>query len=172
MSAARSPTGAATLRLCSDDIKSTCASARRPPRCRSGRSRIIITSGGKSITPTNIETALREIRWVSEALVFGDDRPYLVAPLTLDQDRAPVLAAWIGVQPDIAVMARDERVQAHLAGEVERVNERFARVEQVKRFAILDRDLTQKTGELTPTQKAKRAVVYSRFKDVIDSLYQ
>jgi long-chain acyl-CoA synthetase len=104
--------------------------------------------------------------------VFGDDRPYLVAALTLDQDRAPVLAAWIGVQPDIAVMARDERVQAHLAGEVERVNERFARVEQVKRFAILDRDLTQKTGELTPTQKAKRAGVYSRFKDVIDSLYQ
>ena len=133
---------------------------------------IIITSGGKSITPTNIETALREIRWVSEALVFGDDRPYLVAALTLDPDWVPSLAARLGVEPDIAVMARDERVHAQLAREVERVNERFARVEQVKRFAILDREISQATGELTPTQKAKRAVVYSRFKDVIDSLYE
>ncbi|MGZ4480944.1 MAG: AMP-dependent synthetase/ligase, partial [Gaiellales bacterium] len=133
---------------------------------------IIITSGGKSITPANIETALREIRWVSEALVFGDDRPYLVAALTLDPDWVPSLAAWLGVEPEISVMAGDERVHAHLAREVERVNERFARVEQVKRFAILDREITQETGELTPTQKAKRAVVYSRFKDVIDSLYE
>jgi len=69
-------------------------------------------------------------------------------------------------------MATDERVHAHLAHEVERLNQRFARVEQIKRFAILDRDLTQETGELTPTQKAKRAVVYSKFKDVIDALYQ
>jgi long-chain acyl-CoA synthetase len=133
---------------------------------------IIITSGGKSITPTNIETALREIRWVSEALVFGDGQPYLVAALALDKDRAQSLAAWLGVRPDISTMARDERLHAHLSREVERVNQRFARVEQVKRFVILDRELTQETGELTPTQKAKRAVVYSRFKDVIDSLYQ
>jgi long-chain acyl-CoA synthetase len=133
---------------------------------------IIITSGGKSITPANIETALREIRWVSEALVFGDDRPYLVAALTLDRDWVPSLAAWLAVEPEISVMARDQRVHAQLAREVERVNERFARVEQVKRFAILDREITQETGELTPTQKAKRAVVYARFKDVIDSLYE
>jgi long-chain acyl-CoA synthetase len=133
---------------------------------------IIITSGGKSITPANLESALRGIRWVSEALVFGDDRPYLVAVLTLDPDWVRSLAAWLGVKPDIKAMATDDRVHAHLAHEVERVNERFARAEQIKRFAILDRDLTQETGELTPTQKAKRAVVYSKFKDVIDSLYQ
>ena len=133
---------------------------------------IIITSGGKSITPANIEAALRGIRWVSEALVFGDDRPYLVAALTLDRDWIRSLAAWLGVKPDIDVMATDPRVHDHLAHEVERVNQRFARVEQIKRFAILDRDLTQETGELTPTQKAKRAVVYTKFKDVIDALYQ
>jgi long-chain acyl-CoA synthetase len=133
---------------------------------------IIITSGGKSITPANIEAALRGIRWVSEALVFGDDRPYLVAALTLDRDWIRSLAAWLGVKPDIEVMATDPRVHDHLAHEVERVNQRFARVEQIKRFAILDRDLTQETGELTPTQKAKRAVVYTKFKDVIDALYQ
>ena len=133
---------------------------------------IIITSGGKSITPANIETALRGIRWISEALVFGDDRPYLVAALALDRDWIGSLATWLGTEPDLAQLARDERVHTHLAREVDRVNERFARAEQVKRFAVLDRELAQETGELTPTQKAKRAVVYSRFKDVIDSLYQ
>ena len=133
---------------------------------------IIITSGGKSITPANIEVALRGIRWVSEALVFGDDRPYLVAALALDRDSVPSLAAWLGVKPNLAAMAIDERVHAHLAREVERINQRFARVEQVKRFAILDREISQETGELTPTQKAKRAVIYSKFKDVIDSLYE
>jgi long-chain acyl-CoA synthetase len=133
---------------------------------------IIITSGGKSITPANLETALREIRWVSEALVFGDDRPYLVAALTLDPDSLPSLAGWLGAEPELSALARDPRVHAHLAREVERVNQRFARVEQVKRFAILDRELTQQTGELTPTQKAKRAVVYATFNHVIDSLYQ
>jgi len=65
---------------------------------------IIITSGGKSITPANIEAALRGIRWVSEALVFGDDRPYLVAVLTLDRDWIRSLAAWLGVKPGIEVM--------------------------------------------------------------------
>jgi long-chain acyl-CoA synthetase len=109
---------------------------------------------------------------VSEALVFGDDRPYLVAPLTLDRDWARSLAAWLGVKPDIEVMATDQRVHDHLSHEVERVNQRLARGEQIKRFAILDHDLTHETGELTPTQKAKRAVVYAKFNDVIDSLYE
>ena len=104
--------------------------------------------------------------------VFGDDRPYLVATLTLDHDWIGSLAAWLGIEPDLAQMANNDRVHARLAREVDRVNERFARVEQVKRFVILDREITQETGELTPTQKAKRAVVYSRFKDVIDSLYE
>ena len=69
-------------------------------------------------------------------------------------------------------MAKHARVLAALAGDVGKINARFAHVEQVKRFAILDRDLTHETGELTPTQKAKRAVVHAKFKDVLDSLYQ
>ena len=93
----------------------------------------------------------------------GDDRPYLVAALALDRDSVPSLAAWLGVKPNLAAMAIDKRVHAHLAQEVERINQRFARVEQVKRFAILDREISQETGELTPTQKAKRAVIYSKF---------
>jgi long-chain acyl-CoA synthetase len=132
---------------------------------------LIITSSGKNISAANIEAALREIRWVSQAVVYGDNRSYLVALLTLDPDELPALAEHCGVEPDAAVMARSRRVHDLLKREVEAINERFARIEQVKRFAILDRDLTQEDGEMTPTMKVKRAVVYREFADVIDSLY-
>ena len=133
---------------------------------------LIITSSGKNISAANLEAALREIRWVSQAVVHGDNHPYLVAVLTLDLDEVPALAARVGVEADPAVMAKDERVHAELAREVEAVNARFARIEQVKRFTILDRDLTQETGELTPTMKVKRAVVDREFGDVFDALYE
>jgi long-chain acyl-CoA synthetase len=132
---------------------------------------LIITSSGKNISAANLETALREIRWVSQAVVYGDNRPYLVALLTLDPDEAPALAAHVGGDPDLTAMAADDRVHAELAKEVEEVNSRFARIEQVKRFTILDRDLSQETGELTPTMKVKRAVVYGEFAEVFEALY-
>jgi long-chain acyl-CoA synthetase len=133
---------------------------------------LIITSSGKNISAANLEAALREIRWVSQAVVYGDKRPYVVAVLTLDPDELPALAARVGVAADPAVMANDERVRAELARKVEAVNERFARIEQVKRFTILDRDLTQAEGELTPTMKVKRAVVYREFGDIFNALYE
>jgi long-chain acyl-CoA synthetase len=133
---------------------------------------LIITSSGKNISAANLESALREIRWVSQAVVYGDNRSYLVALLTLDPDEAPALAKRLGVSSDPSAMAKDERVHAELEREVEAVNERFARIEQVKRFAILDRDLTQEDGELTPTMKVKRAVVYREYGDIFDSLYE
>jgi long-chain acyl-CoA synthetase len=133
---------------------------------------LIITSSGKNISAANIESALREIRWVSQAVVYGDSRPYLVALLTLDPDEAPALAARAGVEPDLPPsMAVDERVHAELEKEVEKINARFARIEQVKRFTILARDLTQEHGELTPTLKVKRAVVYREYAKAIDDLY-
>jgi long-chain acyl-CoA synthetase len=132
---------------------------------------LIITSGGKNITPVNIENALRETRWIAEAVVYGDRRPYLVCMLTLDPDEAPKLAAQLGVPPDLASMAHDERVQALLQGEIDVANARFARVEQVKRFGLLDHELTQSAGELTPTLKVKRAVVYERYAAFFDALY-
>ena len=133
---------------------------------------LIITSSGKNISPTNIENALKTSRWISEAVVFGDNRPYLVALLTLDPDEAPKLAAHLGVEPDLATMARDERVRAELQAAVDEANSHFARIEQIKRFAILDRDLTQAAGELTPTLKLKRNVVYQEFADVFAGLYE
>ncbi len=132
---------------------------------------LIITSSGKNVTPANIEAALRESRWVSQAVVVGDNRPYLVALLTLDPDEVPALAERLGLAPDAAAMARDPQVHALLEQDVELANQRFARIEQIKRFAILDHDLTQAGGELTPTLKVKRKVVTDRLADQIQALY-
>ncbi len=132
---------------------------------------IIVTSSGKNITPANIENALKQTRWISEAVVYGDRRPYLVALLTLDAEEAPKLAEQLEVPADIPAMASDERVRAEIQKAIDAVNTRFARVEQIKRFAILDREMTQQEGELTPTLKVKRSVVYDRFADVFDRVY-
>jgi long-chain acyl-CoA synthetase len=132
---------------------------------------IIITSSGKNITPANIENALKQTRWISEAVVYGDNRPYLVALLTLDAEEAPKLAEQLGVPPDVPAMARDERVRAEIQKAVDAANARFARIEQIKRFAILDRELSQQHGELTPTLKVKRAFVNRAFQDVFAALY-
>jgi long-chain acyl-CoA synthetase len=133
---------------------------------------IIITSSGKNVTPTNIEAALRERPLISQAVIYGEARPYLVALLTLDADELPALAERIGAPADPAALAADERVRALLQAEVDQVNERFARIEQIKRFAVLDRDLTQAAGELTPTLKVKRAAVYDLHRDTFERLYR
>jgi long-chain acyl-CoA synthetase len=133
---------------------------------------IIITSSGKNITPTNIENQLKESRWISEAVVYGDGRPYLVALITLDSDELPALAERAGVAPDVATMAHDDRVRAEIQREVDRANEHFARIEQVKRFTILDHELSQAAGELTPTLKVKRSVVYDKYGSKLAALYE
>jgi long-chain acyl-CoA synthetase len=138
----------------------------------SGRKKdIIITSSGKNITPVNIESELRHSRYISEAIVYGDNRSYLVALLTLDPDEAAKLAERLGVATDPATIATDPGVHAELETDVERANQKFARIEQIKRFAILDHELSQEGGELTPTLKVKRAVVYDKYADLFDGLY-
>jgi long-chain acyl-CoA synthetase len=132
---------------------------------------LIITSSGKNVTPSNMENALKQCRWVSEAVVYGDRRPYLVAVLTLDAEEAPKLAEQLGVSADPAAMAGNARVRAEIQRVLDEVNARYARIEQVKRFAILDRELTQADGELTPTLKIKRAKVYEEFAEVFAGLY-
>jgi long-chain acyl-CoA synthetase len=132
---------------------------------------LIITSSGKNITPVNIESALRDGRYVTEAVVYGDNRQYLVAMLTLDPDESRKLAERLGIPADPATIAADPRVRAEIQTEVDAVNANLARIEQIKRFAILDHDLTQAGGELTPTLKVKRATVYEKYADVFDGLY-
>jgi long-chain acyl-CoA synthetase len=132
---------------------------------------LIITSSGKNVSPENLESALRETRFISNAVVVGDRRSYLVALLTLDPEEAPKLADELGVPPGIPSLAADERVRALIQRDLDAVNARFSRVEQIKRFAILPRDLAQADGELTPTLKVKRPVVEEHFADEIAALY-
>jgi long-chain acyl-CoA synthetase len=133
---------------------------------------IIITSSGKNVTPVNIESELRDSRYITEAVVYGDKRQYLVALLTLDRDESVKLARRLDIATDPVTIANDPRVRAEIQREVDRVNQKFARIEQIKRFAILDRDLSQAEGELTPTLKVKRAFVYEKYADLFAGLYQ
>jgi long-chain acyl-CoA synthetase len=132
---------------------------------------LIITSSGKNVSPEMLESALRETRWISQAIAAGDRRSYLVALVTLDPDEAPKLAEQLGVSADPESMARDEKVREAVWKDIEAVNQRFARIEQIKRFAILPRDLSQEDGELTPTLKVKRAVVYEKYESDVNALY-
>jgi long-chain acyl-CoA synthetase len=133
---------------------------------------IIITAGGKNITPANLENGLKQSRWISHAVVIGDRRPYLVAVLTLDPEEAPALAEQLGLESaDLATMAKDERVRAEVQKAVDEVNSQVGQVEQIKRFEILDHDLSQQTGELTPTLKVKRNVVHEKYADLVDQIY-
>jgi len=134
---------------------------------------IIITAGGKNITPANLENGLKQNRWISQAVVIGDRRPYLVALITLDPEEAPALAQQLGIEDaDLPTMADDERVRAEVQKAVDAVNSHVGPVEQIKRFAILDHDLSQETGELTPTLKVKRNVVHEKYAKLVDRIYE
>jgi long-chain acyl-CoA synthetase len=117
---------------------------------------LIITAGGKNIAPQNLENALKASRFVSQALVVGDRRPYITVLVTLDQ-------------PEVAASGRDP--QELIQEAVDEVNRDRVRVEQIKRFAILPRDFTQEDGEVTPTLKLRRKIVQEHFADTIDELY-
>jgi long-chain acyl-CoA synthetase len=118
---------------------------------------LIITAGGKNIAPQNLENALKASRFVSQALVVGDRRPYITALITLDHAEA-----------DASGRDPQELVQEIVDG----VNRDRVRVEQIKRFAILPRDFTQEDGEVTPTLKLRRKVVYEHFAREIEDLYR
>jgi long-chain acyl-CoA synthetase len=123
----------------------------------SGRAKeIIVTSSGKNITPTNIEDKIAESSAVSQAIVVGDDRPYLVALITADGKGDDD-----GDGPDEAAIQKA----------IDNANNDLANIEQVKKFKVLPRGLSQEEGELTPTLKIKREKVYENFKDEIEELY-
>jgi long-chain acyl-CoA synthetase len=132
---------------------------------------IIITAGGKNLTPANIENDLKQSRWISQAVMYGDRRPFPVALATLDPEEIGPWAKEQGLSDDPAVLSKDPKVQELVQGILDKVNERYAQVEQVKKFAILDHDLSQETGELTPTLKVKRNIVNEKYADLFDSLY-
>jgi long-chain acyl-CoA synthetase len=132
---------------------------------------IIITAGGKNITPANLEAEIRQHQLVSQCVVVGDRRPYLVALVTLDPEEAVAYAKDHGLPEDPAQLATNPEVRKVIEAHVDEINKKFARVEQVKKVAILPRDLTQEDGELTPTLKVKRAVVTQKHEKEIEQLY-
>jgi long-chain acyl-CoA synthetase len=132
---------------------------------------IIITAGGKNITPANLEAEIKQHPLVSQCVVIGDRRPYLVALVTLDPETAAAYAKEEGLPDDLTALASNEKVTASLQAHLDQVNQKFARVEQVKKFEILPQDLSQEGGELTPTMKVKRSVVGDKYADEIEALY-
>jgi long-chain acyl-CoA synthetase len=132
---------------------------------------IIITAGGKNLTPANMENDLKQCRWISQAVMHGDQRPYPVVMVTLDEEEIPIFAREHSLPEDIPSLSREPAVHALVQAEIDRANTRYAQVEQVKKFVILDHDLSQATGELTPTLKVKRNVVNERYADLFDALY-
>ena len=132
---------------------------------------IIITAGGKNLTPANIENDLKQAAFISQAVMFGDRKPYPVALITLDPEEILPWAKEQGLPEDLAQLAENERVQDMVQKELDRANSNYAQVEQVKKFRILDHDLSTDSGELTPTLKVKRNVVYDRYADVFEGMY-
>jgi long-chain acyl-CoA synthetase len=130
---------------------------------------IIITAGGKNITPANLENGLKQNRYISQAVVVGDRRPYLVALITIDPDELAGFAQEHGLQPE--EVAESDAMREEVQRAVDEVNTRVGRVEQIKKFKILPEDLSQATGELTPTLKVKRNVVNEKFADEVEKLY-
>jgi long-chain acyl-CoA synthetase len=124
----------------------------------SGRKKdIIITAGGKNITPANLENGIKQNPHVSQCVVVGDKRPYLVALVTLD--------------PEVATEETPE-IRESIQQTIDEVNSKVGPVEQIKYFKVLPHDLSQETGELTPTMKVKRNVVHEKYAPEINALYE
>jgi long-chain acyl-CoA synthetase len=130
---------------------------------------IIITAGGKNITPANLENGITQNRWISRAVVIGDRRPYLIALITLDEEELPAFAEQHGLQVEEVV--ESEQMREEVQRTIDAVNSEVGPVEQIKKFTILPHDLSQPTGELTPTLKIKRNVVTEKYAGNIDALY-
>jgi long-chain acyl-CoA synthetase len=133
---------------------------------------ILITSGGKNIAPATVENALRCSPYVSEVIVFGDARKYITALIEIDFEN---VAQWAR-QRQIPYtghlsLSQNERVVRLIAAELERLNERLARVEQVKKFRILPKELVPEDGETTPTRKVKRGHAYKLFGHLVEEMY-
>jgi long-chain acyl-CoA synthetase len=138
----------------------------------SGRKKeLIITAYGKNISPSEIETALRHEPLISQAVVVGDDRPFLTALLTLDADAAAEWAEREGRTLTVSALVEDEALRAAVADAVERVNGLHSHAEGIRRWRLLPHDLTVAAGELTPTLKVRREVVTGTFGDLIEEMY-
>ena len=132
---------------------------------------IIVTAGGKNVSPQNLENELKGSKYISQALVVGDRKPYVAALITLDADEIGKWATARGLEGGLPELSREPSVQELVQGIVDSVNADRSRYEQVRRFSILPRDFTMDDDELTPTLKLKRNICKDHFAAELDELY-
>jgi long-chain acyl-CoA synthetase len=133
---------------------------------------IIITAGGKNITPSELENDLKFSPYVTDAVVIGDKRPYLTVIIMIDQENVEKYAQDQDVPfSNYASLTRAPQVQELIQAEIDRVNKKFARVEQIKKFFLLDTQLSAEDEELTPTMKLKRKLVEKKYNANIEAMY-
>ena len=133
---------------------------------------IIITAGGKNITPSELENELKFSPYVTDAVVIGDKKPYLTVIIMIDQENVEKYAQDNDVPfSNYASLTKAPEVQALIQTEIDRVNKKFARVEQIKKFFLLDTQLSAEDEELTPTMKLKRKLVQTKYEPQINAMY-
>ena len=133
---------------------------------------LIITAGGKNISPNNIEGVLKEHPLIGQVCCVGDTKPFIAALIVLDGEVAPMWAAQQGIEyTDFATFSADQRVIDEVQRAVEAANTRLANVEQIKKWKLLGQEWTAESEELTPTLKLKRSVIHSKYADAIAEIY-
>ncbi len=134
---------------------------------------IIITAGGKNITPTELENQIKFSPYVTDAVVIGDKKPYLVCLIMIDQDNVEKYAQDHDIPfSNYTSLTRAPEVVKLIGEEVARVNKKFARVEQIKEFRLIEQRLSAEDEELTPTMKLKRKLVSQKYAELIESMYR
>lgn len=133
---------------------------------------IIITSSGKNITPSNIENLLKASRYISQAVVIGEGRKYLTALVTLDRDEVTRYAEKKGITfSEFSDLTKKREILDLIDREIDERNRELARIEQIKKFTILDKEFQQSDEEMTPTLKVKRRIFEQKYKDWIEAMY-
>jgi long-chain acyl-CoA synthetase len=134
---------------------------------------IIVTAGGKNVAPQNLENTLKTFPLVSQAMVYGDNRPYLVVLITVGEESAKKLLAEKGVQvSSYAELGKRPEIRAAMQEILNKVNSEQPPYSTLKKFELMDADFSQESGELTPTLKVKRKFCSQKYKAIIDKLYE
>jgi long-chain acyl-CoA synthetase len=132
---------------------------------------IIVTSFGKNIAPEPIEEEIKKDPLIDSVAIFGDERPYLVALITLNRQELLEFAKRSNIKGDVNALIRNEAVRKYVKEVIDRVNEKRPSYERIHKFEIIPDEWTAETGELTPTLKVKRYEIYNKYKNVIEKLY-
>jgi long-chain acyl-CoA synthetase len=134
---------------------------------------LIITAGGKNVAPALLEDPLRANPLISQAVVVGDAKPFVSALISLDEEMLPIWLENNGIKDKMSVEAATNNpvVIAEISKAIEAVNSKFSSAESIRKFALLPKDLTEKTGHLTPSLKIKRSVVMEDFAHLVDDIY-